>query len=422
MKTKRTRTTLSNGLPLVVVEIPHSTSLAASFWTRAGDRANPVGKAGMAHFLEHLLALKTKNYPTDASLSEVLGRVGAIKNGSTSKDWMNLNIASPAKEISLVLSVLAQMAFSPRIDKKGFDSERKVIFQEQARKKSRTEELASAVWSKLFFNPSPLTVSGLGDERSLGSIEIVDVLEFWNKFFHADNNLLFLSGGISPKDVFEQANRTFGRHEVKKAEPVPVYTYQDVKRVLIERKLLPQAFMVLSFRIDPADFAKDVHALILLKSILAGGNFSRIFQRLRVKESLIYNMGSSIQRFIDTAAYRINLSTSNDKFNKMISVLCEEIVGLREKGISKSELEFHKGFLQGRILAEFETSLSYVDWYASYELLWPDEVESPEERIARINKVTLGDIERIAKKYLRKDNWHLAVVGDVREKDIKVEL
>ncbi len=106
----------------------------------------------------------------------------------------------------------------------------------------------------------------------------------------------------------------------------------------------------------------------------------------------------------------------------MLAVLCEELVRFRDKGVKKAELAIAKGYLEGTMLSSIETSWAYLNWYAKDELLWPDKVESVEERISRLKKVTSGDVQRVAKKYITGQNWYLAVVGDVSEKDIKVEL
>src|SRR5260221_4061597 len=103
---KKTRVKLSNGLNLLVIEIPDSKSLVTSFWTKAGARVDPEGKTGMAHFMEHLLIKKTKSYPSDIELAKVLEKVGAFKNGTTNKDWMNLNITSAKGDLELTVSTL----------------------------------------------------------------------------------------------------------------------------------------------------------------------------------------------------------------------------------------------------------------------------------------------------------------------------
>lgn len=418
---KKSRTKLSNGLPLVVVEIPGSNSLVTSFWTRAGSRFDPAGKAGMSHFLEHLLIKKTASYPTDIKLAHVLESVGAFKNGHTNKDRMSLEITSSNKDLDLTVRILSEMVSNPLIDKSGFDSERKVIFQEQARRQSLPDDLAWEVWWRIFFSPTSMAESVLGDKKSMMSIRVDEAKKFWLDNSSSFTNLLFLSGGVSTKKAVSLAEKYFGKTKLSRVD-VPSFTYNPENKIIVEKKDIPRTNLFMSFRTPGGPVYEDFYALLVLRNIFASGWSSRVFQRLRVKESLIYGFGSRVLRYYDTGAFALIGASDKRNFLRMVSVLCEELVKLREKGVSNEELKLAKGFIRGTTLSDVETSWDYTDWYVGDELYWPEKVDSPEERIGKIDQVTLGDVERVAKTYLRDDNWLLAAVGDVKEEDIKVEL
>lgn len=419
---KKTRTILSNGLPLIVIEIPGSKSLVTSFWTKAGGRVDPKAKAGMAHFIEHLLIKKTKRFSSDEKLANVLERVGAFKNGTTSKDWLNLNISSSSKDLSLICMVLSEMIFNPLIDKKGFEAERKVILQEQARRFSLPDELVWDAWFNVFFSPTPLTRSVIGTKESMNNILLKDSTDFWKKYFNSKSSILMVSGGIEAKTAIKVTQRYFGKSRLNEAQKFPRYKFSGAKRIYVEKKDLPRTNMLISFRTPGGHIGKDDYPLLVLKSILSSGWSSRIAQRLRVKESLIYGWHSSLKGFFDTGALIFTLASARGDFSKMVNVFCEEIIKIRESGIKESELLLAKGFIEGSLLSGMETSWDYTDWYAYDELYWPEYVESIEDRIKGIKQVLKEDVERIARKYLTANNWHLGVVGDIRQENIKVEL
>jgi len=418
---KKTRVTLSNGLPLVIVEIPDSKSLVTSFWTKAGSRFDPNGKAGMAHFLEHLLIKKTKSYPTDIELAQVLENVGAFKNGTTNKDWMNLNITSSSKDLELTMRILSDMVLNPLIDQKGFETERRVIFQEQARQQSIPDNLVWEVWFKTFFSPSLMMNPVLGDERSLQNIKLEESVKFWAEKAKMRSNILLISGGINANDVTNLAEKYFAGTKLNEIE-TPRFSYKAKERMIIEKRDLPRTNMLLSFKTPGGPIYKDFYPLQVLRGILAAGWSSRIQQRLRVKESLIYGFGARIIRYFDIGAFTLIGASDKHNFPKMFQILCEELVKLREKGVSQNELNLAKGFLGGSTLSGIETSWDYANWYALDELYWPDKVESPEQRIKRINRVKLEEVESVAKKYLKEDSWNLAVLGNVQKSEVKVEL
>jgi predicted Zn-dependent peptidase len=419
---KKSRIVLSNGMPLVIVEVPGAKSLVTSFWTKAGSRADPEDKAGLAHFLEHLLLKKTKNYPSDRMLAEALEKFGAFKNGSTGKDTLCITITSAAKDLALTANVLSEIVFNPLIDKEGFEAEKKIILQEQARKHSLPDELVWEAWFKIFFSPTPLTRPVIGTVSSMDNISQADSIEFWSRYINSRNSILLISGGLKTEDAQRVAQKYFGKNKLGGPRVFPSYEFEGSKRIIVEKRSLPRTNMLLSFRIPGGPISKETYPLLVLKNILSGGWSSRISQRLRVKESLIYGWNSSMKSFLDTGALIFILASADKDFIKMVATLCQELANLREKGITEGELELAKGFMEGSILSSMETSWDYADWYAYDELYWPRNVESVEERIMRIKQVSKEDVEKVAKKYLTQDNWHLAAVGEIEERDIKVDL
>jgi len=107
---------------------------------------------------------------------------------------------------------------------------------------------------------------------------------------------------------------------------------------------------------------------------------------------------------------------------RIISESTSKVRGTSEYEELNSEVKLAKGFINGSTLANMETSYDYAGWYSTAELLWPDKVESVEERLSNINKVTASDVHKVARKYLTKDNWHMAAVGNVDQGNIIVNL
>ena len=419
---KKTRTTLTNGLPLVVIEIPDSKSLVTTFWTKAGNRIDPDGKLGMAHLMEHLLLKKTKSYPSDFEFGQVLEKVGASKNGTTAKDWLNFNITSSSKDFELTTRVLSEMVLNPLITKSGFENERKVVLEENSRRRTHPENSTWDIWFKIFMANSPINCSTLGTVEGIKAINLSDTLKFWGQKMLRKDSILVFSGGVDSATIHNLCEKFFGSHSFSSDLDVPTYDYKSETRIVIEKNDAPQTNMIMSFRIPGGQIYDDYYALLVLRGILCLGWSSRITQRLRVKEALIYGNGSNLHRYFDIGAFTFNLGSSKAKFSKMVSVLCEEIVKFREDGITEKELQFTKGYMEGLTSRTIETSWDYIDWYAFNELYWPENAESPEERLEKLKSVTKEEVERVAKKYLTNDNWQLAVVGDVKEEELKVEL
>lgn len=417
---KKTRVTLSNGLPLVVVEIPHCPAAAVSFWVKAGTRMNPAGKEGLAHFFEHLLLKKTKKYPADMKFAEVLERMGAWKNAWTTSEYMNFLIDSRASDIDKTLSVLGEVINRPFFDQEGLDKERKVIEKEQIRKESNPEDLVLDVMRPILLTDSSLAASTLGTKESIRKIALADVEKFWQENYLLNNSLVCVSGGIKAEEVIRESEKLFTSFRRRNRRWVsPIFSYQKEEAVIVKKKELPQVIMELAFRTEPGK--TDQHELEILRTVLCRGWSSRLVQRLRVKEGLIYYWESCPLRLLDTGAITFVLSTSKAKFPGLVKATFEEIGRIRDEGISSDELERAKGYIAGTLLTGLQTAEAWLNWYAPDELLWPDKVESPEEFIRKIQSINQEDVLKIARKYLTNNNWYLAVVGDVDKEAINVD-
>jgi len=418
---KKTYTKLTNGLPLLIIEIPHAKSCAVTYWSKAGTRFNPEGKEGLAHFLEHLLLKKTKKYDSNEKLARVLESVGASTNGWTGREGLTLYVNCATKDFERSISVLSEMVRNPLIDKDSILSERKVIEKEIARKQSRPDDLIWELWFKLFFNNSPLEHPNLGTKESINKLIRSDFINYWKNDFRTKDSLLAIAGGIKFKDVLSKANKYFSKDKLKEKK-VPTFNYKKGKSLIIKKMDLPQSSLLISFRTFGGPISKETYPLIMLRIIIGSGWSSRITQRLRIKESLIYGWGTNIARYYDTGSYTIRMGTEKNKIPKLTSILGEELRKIIKEGITEDELKLYKGYITGSMLAGMQTPWDYLNYYAADELYDPGTIESVEERVKNINKITRSQVNDVARKYLREDNWYMALVGDNKPGDIDFHL
>jgi predicted Zn-dependent peptidase len=419
---KKVRTTLSNGLPLVTIELPYSKSLRVSYWSKSGSRANPKDKAGLAHFFEHLLLKKTKNYPTDLRFACELEKIGAYKNGTTGIDWLHFDIYGSSEATKETLQLMSEMIFNPLIDKEGFDAERKVIFQEIDKKFSNPTRMVWYVWFKAVFSGTPLENSVLGEKQTLKVIKEFDINDYWQKYICSQNGLLLVSGGDKTNEMVSICEKYFGSRIITKEASLPRYLYEESKKKTFEFMDIPQASVLLSFRLDNATLTKDLYPLLLLRAIMAVGQSSIVAQRLRVRESLIYSWDSGIERYLDANYLWFNLATSTSSFSRLISVFSQIITDLRNKGIKDRQLKLSNKYIRLSILSNMETSNDYAGWYAMDELLWPERVDTVGERLDKLAKVTVQQVNGVVRKYLSHNRSALSVVGKVDIKGIKLDI
>jgi predicted Zn-dependent peptidase len=121
--------TLANGLGLVVKPMPQAQSVSVGIWVRAGGRYEPAAKAGISHFLEHLLFKGTTRRSCE-QLKQAIEGVGGSLNGFTAEEFTCYLAKVPARHARRAIDILADMVRSPRFAPADIEKEREVILEQ----------------------------------------------------------------------------------------------------------------------------------------------------------------------------------------------------------------------------------------------------------------------------------------------------
>jgi predicted Zn-dependent peptidase len=177
----------------------------------------------------------------------------------------------------------------------------------------------------------------------------------------------------------------------------------------VEYKDTEQAHLSFSFsalaRSDP-----QRHALRLLNVVLGEGMRSRLFQEVRERLGLAYEVDSFISTLQDTGSVGIYAGVAADQAEAAICAILEQLERLRDEPLSEDELQKAKEFVEGRLMLTLEDSFAVAALYARQELLGP-EVLGPEETKLRFDAVQAADIEQLAQNLFQENRLNLAVVG-----------
>jgi len=261
------------------------------------------------------------------------------------------------------------------------------------------------------------------------------MLEHKNKFYQPANMVVGICGNIHEKKVLGLIKTYFGKRErIGVAERSDTATRQAagsgvtdeetnkslimpgqrMSRVALKRKDTQQVQLCFGF---PAYsyFHKNRYALELLNVILGGNMSSRLFIEVRERRGLCYFIRSNANSYQDIGSFIIQAGLDKNRINEAIPVITQEIKKMVQKGAGEKDLRQAKDYVQGRAILEFEDSHEIADFYAS-QLLLLDKVETLEQKLAKIEKVTVRDIGRVARDVLKIRNSTLALIGPFADK------
>jgi len=159
--------------------------------------------------------------------------------------------------------------------------------------------------------------------------------------------------------------------------------------------------------------------LKLLSNLLGEGSSSRLFQAVREKLGITYQINTFLNSYKNVSAFGVYFSTNEKQVDKVVNIIYKEFKKLREKKISAKELSRVKEYMKGSTLLNLESTTNRMIRMAN-SILYFDKIISPEELLQRIDSVTASDILAMSNEYLKEDELTKVFVRAKQEQINKV--
>ncbi len=406
------RTVLDNGLPVLTSSMPHTRSVSMAIFIGAGSRYESDEIAGTSHFLEHLLFKGTKQWPTAREISEAVEGVGGIMNASTDREmtvfWCK--VARPHFQRSL--SILVDMMLNPLLDPTELEKEREVVLEELRMINDYPTNRVDLLIDETLWPDQPMGRDVGGSQESVSNITREQIVDYVRHQYTPGNTAVAVAGDISHEEVVDLLSEAL--KDWTPEQPMswyPVQDGQEMPRIRVEQRKTDQAHLCIGLPGLPLTHP-DRYVLGLMNVILGEGMSSRLFLELREKQSLAYDVHSSINLFRDCGSLIVYCGVEPQKSQRAVSAIMEQLNGLQHD-IPESELEKARELSKGRMLLRMEDSRSVAMWMGAQETL-TGRVRTVDEVVERLDDVSTEDIERVAADIIREDKLNLAVVGPYR--------
>jgi zinc protease len=344
-----TKTTLPNGLDVIVHEDRRAPLVAVNVWYHVGSKQEQPGRTGLAHLFEHLMFEGSAHQPS--GYFEPLQRAGAAVNGSTSADRTNYWETVPAEATRLALWMEADRMgwMLPALTAARFETQRGVVINERRQSyENRPYGLAQfALLHALFPDEHPYHWPTIGQVPDLQQATLDDAHAFFARFYHPGNASLVVAGDIATEEALALAEDFFG--EIPAGPPIALVTPPPVspsaaRLVLADRVELPRLYVAWH---SPALAAPGDAELDLAADVLANARTSRLYRRLifdeRVASDVTAAQGS---RELGGTFQVVATAAPGRTLEELNRAILEEVERLGADGPDDAELE------RGRAQAE----------------------------------------------------------------------
>lgn len=402
-----------SGIEILFINIPNQEIVDFSVVVRAGFYYSPLKKHEVSHYLEHLAFDGTKDYPNKFIFAEEAEKSGALWNANTGSYRVRYFFQSAKNEALDLSKIILSQVYKPLFKISDFKAERKVLRNEINRRLADDKWLATVlVWGLI----TPRGVKPDERIKYLEKITLKDIKDFHKKNYVTNNTFIIISGDLNSKQKdsiisqIEKSTKGVLRGERNKIIKPPINDFAG--KTITHRGVSQQEVYSLSF-VNTKGTIEDSPALKVFSTILNGGFSSRIFHNIR-ESGLSYGTESGFSISEDYSEFYLKDYVDKDRslkaFEKAFSIVKEVARG----DFTDRELKRAKGFAVGRLLRNTITPADMTNWYLS-DFVMGRRLISVEEYIEQIKKVTKKDVINIAKKYVRSDNWALAIVGEEAE-------
>lgn len=389
---------LPNGLRVFLVQNPLVNVFNLSFAFRAGVREENTENNGITRFFVSNWPYSTTRQP-DMALMTMLEKEGISLSVSHTKNSVTLSMDGSSGDVDKAIDAFSQLVsplrFLPNVMKDKKEDQIQSI-------KQRQDDIVSAVFVALFshfFKDHPYAFDSIGSQKNIKSFTIQDLNAYQDKYLRPRNAVLVISGQFDPVLI-----ETILRAKLSSWKDKPVqldathYNPQPAGQFVHPIKK-EQAMVAWAFRAVPFN-NQDQYVFEVIDSLLGSGLGGRLFTKVREQMGQAYTLGADYIPGIDAGVFTIHVLTNYDKVNEVKDLVNKEISGLIDNPITESELADIKNSLIAQQNMSLDTPRALANRML-FDELYGLGATSYKNYAERINQVTLADVNRVIKSYLR---------------------
>lgn len=395
------------GFRLAVATLPESECAALSIHVPAGGRDDPPGQAGLAHFVEHMVFKGTARRDARA-ISLETEDAGASLNACTTEDEVTYEARGEAETLPLLADMLSDLVWHAAFPETEIKLEREVIGEEIVMYRESPSDHIGDLISAALWSPHPLGEPIAGTEKSIARINRDALAGFRDRHHFRKDVVIAVAGPFSVDEARERV-----LPHLPAARPLPASTALDPTKLaapsqLRETRDTEQLQLALGFRTfgrrDPRR-----HALRLLGMILGESASSRLFQELREKRGLCYQISCDVNLFAEAGSLEVHAGLAPESREESLECIFREIEDLRVNGPHADELARAKRLAVSQTKMAMESTAAHASWVGDC-LLQYDRLVTPEEVRREWERVTADEIREIAAEILVDSHRALAEI------------
>ena len=389
-------TKLSNGTTIISEFIPYVKSFSLGFWFNVGTRDENTKNNGISHFIEHMLFKGTKKRSA-RRISEEIESYGGYLNAFTSKEHTCYYSRGLTKNLNRTFNILSDMIQNPLFRESHIKKEAGVIIDELRDINDNPEELIFDKFEEVIFSGNPLSYPVIGTEGNIRKFNSGELQKYHRNKYNTGNLLIAASGNINHNDLVKLTERNIRKRKTG-TEPGREKFYRKKVNDLVVEKDFQQVHSIVGRSTIGFKNKKRIQVKIL-STMLGEGSSSRLFQAVREKLGITYQINSFLNSYQDVSAFGVYFSTNGKQAERVMDIVAKEFKKMKEKKVIEKELNRVKEYIKGGMLLSLESTTNRMIRIAN-SFLYFNRVVSLDDFLKKIDSVTVDDISSCANELL----------------------
>lgn len=391
------KTTLSNGLKVIVNQDKSTPLVAMNIIYKVGSRNESPDKTGFAHLFEHLMFGGSINIP---KYDEPLQNAGGENNAFTNNDFTDYYLTIPKSNIETAFWLESDRMLSLAFSEKSLEVQRSVVIEEF--KQNYLNQPYGDIYlllKPLAYKKHPYRWNTIGKEIShIENATMQDVKNFYDTMYNPNNAILSIVGDVEAEETFKLAEKWFGPIKSGKTisktyseEPI-----QEEDRELTVEREVPQNAIYLAWHMNKRH-EDGFYSADLISDVLSNGNSSRLFSELVKDKKMFSDINAYVTGDLDNGLFIISGKLINGtSLVEAENVIDAQLKKISSELISEEELQKVKNKIEANLvfsrlsIQNKAMNLGYFEMLGDASLL--------EKESSNYERVTKEDIRNKAKE------------------------
>ena len=395
------KTTLENGLTIIVKEMPSTRAATVQIWVKAGSVYEEPHEAGITHFIEHMIF---KGTPTrgPGEMAGAIESVGGRINAYTSFESTVYHATLSSRHWALALDVLADAVLNSIFDPDEVEREKKVVLEEVGMRNDRPNIRLFQELLGHAYTAHPYRLPVIGSAESIAAFNRDSIISYMKKHYQPENFTVVVVGDVHSAEVVAQVKSLMGglKNEEAAAAVLPQEPPQREARLFTVHADINQPQLAIAIPIS-AFTSPDTPVLDVIAHILGQGETSRLYRSLRDEKQLVYGIDASSFTPHDPGLLEIMAVVDGSRIIPATQAALTEVFKLKYLSVSNDELNRAKRNLESDFVFSMERVEGQARVLGSFEQMAGDPRE--DDYLEAVRSVTIEDIKRVAALYFTTD-------------------